>query len=426
MPLFGCLTLACAGANGPEVADRREPVLASQTDPETRSVFLLDLRFDNGSAGICSAVLMTPRVLLTAAHCVEPALHSATSVSVKATNEVDDSSLKLSDFIDVTAMERHPQWNAADDLNPHDVAALLLASAPDVTPSPLLRTLPASLVGQSVRVVGYGRTAAALDESSGTRRTALVSVTRVSADVFELGAEGASGICQGDSGGPSLVTGADGVERVAGIHSAARSSSCGSGSDIRVDAHLAFIDAFVAAHDPAQCTSDGRCAASCAQSDPDCLCVADGRCMGACPGTDPDCPCGADGRCTAGCSSADPDCADCAANGVCAAASCLTADPDCLLDGAVCQRPDECGGHQCLLDARGFSYCSRTCENDDGCQLDLKCADHLCQAADVADPDTAKGGCASAPPAPVAPLLWLLLGWRRRSSCSTHASTPRR
>jgi len=400
-------------------------VLASQTDPATRSVFLLDLRFDNGSAGICSAVLITPRVLLTAAHCVEPRLHSATSVSVKATNEVDDSSLNLSDFIDVTALERHPQWNAADDLNPHDVACLLLAAAPDVAPAPLLRTSPTALVGQAVRVVGYGRTAAAVDDS-GTRRSALAPVSRVTADTIELGAAGTSGICQGDSGGPSFLNGADAVERVVGIHSAAKSSSCGSGSDIRVDAHLDFIDAFVAANDPPQCTSDGRCAPSCAQSDPDCLCLADGRCMGACPGTDPDCPCGADGRCTAGCSSADPDCADCAANGVCAAASCLTADPDCLLDGAVCQRPDECGGHQCLLDARGFSYCSRACENDDGCQLDLECADHLCQAADVADPDTATGGCASAPAAPVAPLLLLLLGWRRRSSCSTHASTPRR
>jgi V8-like Glu-specific endopeptidase len=408
------------------VADRREPVLASQTDPETRSVFLLDLRFDNGSAGICSAVLITPRVLLTAAHCVEPALHSSTSVSVKATNEVDDSNLKLGDFITVTAVERHPQWNAAEDLNPHDVACLLLASAPDVVPVPLVRSSPDSLVGQSVRVVGYGRTIATDDDSSGTRRTALVSVTRVTADTIELGAAGTSGICQGDSGGPSFLNGTDAVERVVGVHSAARSSSCGSGSDIRVDAHLAFIDAFVAAHDPAQCTSDGRCASSCAQSDPDCLCLADGRCMGACPGTDPDCPCGADGRCTAGCSTADPDCADCGANGVCAPASCLTADPDCLLDGAVCQRPDECGGRQCLLDARGFSYCSRACEDDDGCQLDLGCVNHLCQATGGTDPNTAKGGCASAPPARFAPLLLLLLGWRRRSSCSTHASTPPR
>jgi hypothetical protein len=360
---------------------RSDPVLSSQVDAATTSVFLLDLRFDNDTAAVCSAVLVSPQVLLTAAHCVEPALHSATSVTVKATNTLDDSMLTQSDFIAVTTVARHPQWSAADTLSPYDVAGLLLASTPAATPTVLLRMLPSGLVGHALRVVGYGRTTAGVDDS-GTRRSGPATVTQVTPDLLELGVAGDEGICGGDSGGPSFLTGSDGVERVAGIHSATRSSSCGAGNDIRVDVRLDFIDGFIATNDPPKCTADGRCATGCTTPDPDCACPADGVC----------------------------------------ASDCTPVDPDCLLDGAVCQAAASCAGRQCVADRRGFSYCSRPCVVTADCQLDMTCVERLCQVEGAHA--SATGGCASTAGGS-APLLAFLFGWRRRHRCSTHASTLR-
>jgi hypothetical protein len=284
-----------------------------------------------------------------------------------------------------------------------------------VDPVPLARTLPANLVGQSLRLVGYGRSAAATDDS-GTRRAVTVAVTALTADLISFGVAGGAGICSGDSGGPALLRGADQVERVAGVHSLTRSSQCGVGDDIRVDARLAFIDGFVAANDPPTCAPDGRCAAGCATADPDCPapCGADGVCTGAaCTTPDPDCAtCGADGVCLAtSCPVPDPDCAACGADGVCSATACPTADPDCLEDGLVCTSASQCLGHLCLDDPRGFGFCSRPCTTTGDCQLDLVCRGGQCQAP--APLGGVRGGCATAPATMMlgAALLWM----RRRN-----------
>jgi V8-like Glu-specific endopeptidase len=455
------LALAACGPTHPggAGASRTDAILAATDDTTTATVFLLDLRFDNGDASICSAVQVSPRVLLTAAHCIEPALHSgATRVTVKATNKANDSMLMASDFIEVTVQARHPQWDASASRSPYDLGALLLASAPvGTTPAPLQRTLPANLVGQPIRIVGYGRASAGAASSSGTRRTAYVTVDGVTSGTLDFGAAGTAGICSGDSGGPSFFRGPDSVERVIGIHSLTRSSSCGLGSDIRVDARLAFIDGFIAANDPPLCTGDGRCASGCTPRDPDCACTTDGMCESSCPagvtdpdcgcvsngsceagcpaGTDPDCRCRADGACEGNCpgggtdpdctcdadavcvaacpvSQPDPDCAECGADGTCSATSCPKRDPDCLDDGAGCVAAAECVGKQCIEDPRGFTFCSRACASSADCQLDMVCTDGLCRAAESRR-EAVRGGCAAVPAAEVL-AFGLLAGCARR------------
>ncbi len=402
---------------------RIDAVLAGQPDTTTTSVMLLDLRYDNGQAGVCSAVLISPRVLMTAAHCVDASLRGATTVVVKATDKPDSANLHAADFITVTTIARHPGWNPASMPSPDDLAALLLATSPGVAPSPMLRALPADFVGKAIRISGYGRTAAGTADS-GTRRTAPSTVTSVSASVFQFGVTGVAGACVGDSGGPTFLTGSDGVERVAGVHSNG-DSQCGDTEDIRLDSHLAFIDAFVAANDPPACTGDGRCASGCTPADPDCgpdcttngqcnpactptdvdcLCQADGTCETTCPPgkTDPDCGCMADAVCVASCVS-DPDCVDCGMNDVCSPLTCATPDPDCLLDGQVCQLGSQCAGHQCVPDRRGFSFCSRACTDTAQCQLDFVCAGGHCDVAAVAQAEPVRGSCAS-----VESLGWVL------------------
>ncbi len=377
---FTMCVMACA----PDPASRSsndarlqvQSVLAATADTTSTSVFLLDLRYSNGSGGICSATLVSPRVLLTAGHCLDPSLEGAGSMTVKATNKADDSNLKSTDFIDVTKQARHPQYGGE---GAHDLGLLLLASVPSgVTPRSVLRAPPSPWAGQSLRLVGYGRTAVSANDS-GTRRSATITVSSASADLVEFGSAGASGICLGDSGGPGLLT-VSGTEYVAGVHSYGTSSQCGVGADVRVDTNLSFIDAFVTTNDPPLCTSDGRCATGCVPADPDCpTCdVADGVCDPACL-NDPDCV-------TPSCAVADSKCpADC------------PSDPDCLGDGDVCHAATDCATRECLADPRGYSFCSRACTTSSQCQRAMVCVDSLCRVPSTTirsgDDTPVHGGC---------------------------------
>lgn len=376
------LFLAACAPPGTEVAARSDGILGGSADTTSTDVFLLDLRFDNG-ASICSAVLVSPRVLLTAAHCVDPAFRGASTVTVRATNRANIVGLMQSDMIDVTVIARHPRWNPTDPASDFDLAGLKLASAPAVTPLPLLRNLAANPLGQSLRVLGYGRTSVADGTSSGTRRSVSLAITGATPATLEFGTDGAAGICAGDSGGPSYLGGS-----IAGIHSRNEGTNCGVGVDMRIDSHLGFIDGFVTANDPPSCSGDGRCATGCSATDPDCpTCLADARCEAGCA-SDPDCTCVANARCEAGCGLTDPDCLD---------------------DGAVCAAATECAGAQCLDDPRGFKFCSRTCAATADCQNEMTCQASVCRAP--ADDKPIKGGCTSTPELMLGLLLLLL---RRR------------
>ena len=354
------LTLACAPSPTP-VHAREDAILGGAADTAASNVFLLDLRFDN-SASICSSVLISPRVLLTAAHCVDPVFHGASTLTARATNKANTVMLMQSDMIDVTAISRHPGWDPSNQQSDFDFAAILLARAPTgVTAAALITALPSNAVGQQLRVIGYGRTSVGDGTSSGTRRSVSVPITAVTAAALSFGTAGAAGICAGDSGGPSFLD-----DAVVGIHSRTEGSSCGVGVDIRVDRHRQFIDAFVSANDPPSCGNDGRCAVGCDT-------------------TDPDCPCQADSRCDATCGLTDPDCAD---------------------DGAVCTLAAQCAGGSCLDDARGFQFCSRTCMSSSECVNEMTCQASVCRAPpDVKKSDVVAGSCSSVP----FPLLWLLV-----------------
>jgi len=412
LPLLLLAAVGCSPVQGlPPHVD--EPLLGATADATDTDVFLLQMVFNTGANTVCSAVLVSPRVLLTAAHCIDPAHQGATSVTVRAMNKPDLTNLMSTDLIDTVDSVLHPQWSAGTQQSPYDLAMVLLATAPtNATPRDLVRSPPASWTGQPLRLVGYGRTSATTSDS-GTRRSQSLSITSATSQVLQYGVSGVSGICAGDSGGPGLWRGTDGVERVAGVHSYTLSPQCGDGADIRVDAWAAsFIDPWIASRDAATCARDQRCKTGCAPADPDCVCAADGVCAAACPtlswdpdcancganGTcsavacptpDPDCTCLADGVCQVQCPSGrvDPDCPDCGANGVCSAVGCPAPDPDCSCgaDGQ-CQ---ECAGRvdpDCP-DCGANGVCSAvTCPtpdpdcaiDGDPCTAPAECAYHLC------------------------------------------------
>lgn len=355
--LMGCLP---GQGSTVEPSARQDAIVGGTADTTSTDVFLLGMTFDNGRSGLCSAVLIAPRTLLTAAHCVDPGQFGASSVTVKATNRPTDVGLMASDLATIAEIRIHPMWNGSRP-RAFDLALLLLPAPQAVMARPWNREALAGVSGRPVVAVGYGRLSVSEPDSSGTRRAVDTTLTALASDTFNLGTNGVRGICIGDSGGPTFYRFDDGVERLVGIHSAGSGNTCGDGIDVRVDRQAAFLDSFLLEKDPpqAQCIADGRCASGCSTS------------------VDPDCPCAADGLCTLACPEAasDPDCPrDCAANGVCSAAACPRADVDCAGPGVACTADSQCASRLCAADPAGSErYCSQACDGPESCPAGLVC-----------------------------------------------------
>lgn len=250
--------------------------------------------------GFCSGTLVTPKIVLTAYHCIGSG--STPSFDVYFGTRDGDSA---GTYIRAVHQARFPNGGPGQG----DLAMLTLQSAGPAAPIPVNSRDLAAYVNQPIRIVGFGVTAEN-GGGGGTKRKATARLLRVD-EVDMFASNVPSGTCYGDSGGPNFMT-IDGVEHLIGATSYG-TAECGTGEDAsaRTDYGYAWIQQYVAAHDPASCDRDDRCAASCPAPDPDCACAADGFCAAACNdlANDPDCAgCGADGVCREDCPVHDGDC----------------------------------------------------------------------------------------------------------------------
>ncbi|HEY1097510.1 MAG TPA: trypsin-like serine protease [Myxococcota bacterium] len=211
----------------------------------------------------CSATLIAPDLVLTAAHCIA----AAGSRRFEITGA--DGTQTVRSFGVRTALAHpafQPDVDASDAVD--DIGMLVLDEAvPDdvATPQPLHRTaLGEDVVGVEVTAVGYGATA---DLPAGTKRTVQLCVERLIDDSYvltgldpseladneEIGVVGLDGgLCPGDSGGPDLIDD-DGVLAVVGVH-ALGSPTCFAAQSTRIDTHLDdFIDPLLEGRVPDGC-----------------------------------------------------------------------------------------------------------------------------------------------------------------------------
>jgi hypothetical protein len=256
----------------------------------------------------CSGTLISPHVVLTAAHCLE----GATAPQVQIFFGTDANTSLFGEEIQAREILPHPDYDGESA----DMGLVALEEASTVTPVQRnAQPLGAEMMGQDVRVVGFGLSVDG-GEEAGEKRTGIVTFESIEGDYMMVRPkDGVSG-CYGDSGGSNFMM-LDGVEVLAGVTSFGTEDSClaGLGGNTDVQKFAAWIDEFVTrAETPPSCDADDQCVADCATPDPDCACVADGACSDVCPDwlhDDPDCSgCGAGDGCWLDCPDAtpDPDC----------------------------------------------------------------------------------------------------------------------
>jgi secreted trypsin-like serine protease len=204
-------------------------------DPSVVAIFTHAPGSDSGS--LCTGTVISPRAVLTAAHCVDPRLNgSGNVIDVIVGPNLGGTRLAVAS----TAFD--PAFNPNNARGGHDVAVVRLASPTTLPPIPYNRSHTVS--GLPVRLVGYGTNTHA-DTGAGTKRQALTRIVGSNPLLVQIGSS-SSQTCHGDSGGPALQF-LGGVETIIGVTSfgtdnSATSVCFGGGFDTRVDSVLAFID----------------------------------------------------------------------------------------------------------------------------------------------------------------------------------------
>ena len=251
--LLAAAPLACSA---PETGASASAIVGGDADTTTRGVVLVEIHGSNPSDGWsdCSGTVISPHVVVTAAHCLDTALLGFGPDPIFHVYVGDDiyASPPASDFYGVSQTIADPTFDASTVAKTgHDVGVVVTTDALPITPIPFVRTaLDASFVGQPVRLVGFGLTDFA-DASSDGRRNSGSTTAAAMDDLQITTADALPSGCEGDSGGAMLAT-LGGVETLVGAisHGVAAEQCKGASMAERIDVEDAFLEPIVQANDP--------------------------------------------------------------------------------------------------------------------------------------------------------------------------------
>lgn len=198
--------------------------------PGNSPVVLLQLIASDGiPEGNCTGTIITPRVILTAAHCLDGRVGS---VNVWLGGPA---------FIPAVSFKYHPRYSSSQSTTALDVGVVQVGQDLGRTPVPVLLSRDAA-VGETAIVAGWGRD---LNGVTGDLRAGTTTISGVDSNVLRTQfSTSAAGICQGDSGGPILLS-EGGVWSIAGITSAATIFTCNDGTNFYASVRNSDIRSFI-------------------------------------------------------------------------------------------------------------------------------------------------------------------------------------
>ncbi|MDB4987529.1 MAG: Vitamin K-dependent protein [Myxococcaceae bacterium] len=224
-----------------------------QGDPNV--VLLISWNGSNptGTLNSCTAEVVAPDVLLTAAHCLsENKQYYAAFLGADATvlrPPIDPSKSSVSAQLHMAReVHTHPQYVTTQGY--YDVGVVILQeSLTGVTPLPINRTAPTPSLLSDVSIVGYGKTYDGDSTFAVTKyRADGLSATLDPTNTMTVG-NSVQHACVGDSGGPVLAN-IHGIATILGTDSysdeTGAATRCRMPSHYqRVDPYLSFLDQYV-------------------------------------------------------------------------------------------------------------------------------------------------------------------------------------
>ena len=201
--------------------------------------------------GLCTGTLITPKIVVTAAHCTNGE-GGAPQEWYTGTNMDSGTAHPVKAYEYNTAYS--PSANNGSGI--HDIGVVvLLSSVTNITPMAYRQTSITGMDGQSVTFVGYGETNAGDSNSVGTKYKVTTTVSQVDAQGIWNYVTGSivKNTCNGDSGGPGLMT-FNGVETVVSVTSTGDQYCQQEGWNTRVDANLDWLNKMIAKYDPGSVT----------------------------------------------------------------------------------------------------------------------------------------------------------------------------
>jgi len=343
MRAIACLVLtACAAQTGTAT----QPVTNGSDDTgDPAVVALVD---DLGNVG-CTASVIEAHTAVTAAHCIE---------------SFDPRKLRVWSgggiYSAISGGRIDPMYDGATFAN--DVAMLTFRDAAQVAPLVLETAMP--VVGDVVRVVGYGTTGAMASDNT-MKRAGSAMISDVQAAEYTV-MPAPSQPCHGDSGGPAITA----AGTIGGVVSHGDNMCSDHAVYARVDAARAFIDQYLAATAPGTasvgqaCLYDGQCDGG------PCLVATDDAELAFCGKA-----CSSDGECPEAMACDDGECRY------------PVPSPGAL--GGVCMANGDCTSGTCL-----DGVCTQSCGGATTCPAGFSCGGTHANYCYVAE-DGGCGGCAS-------------------------------